>query len=70
MCEKQTTKRMDNPEDTLLKRQIVYAGDILHQFHEFPGEYCGPLANEYPNPQGGIPVLMGRMLSKSMKRNM
>lgn len=64
MCEKQTTKRMDNPEDTLLKRQIVYAGDILHQFHEFPGEYCGPLANEYPNPQGGIPRVDGAYVVK------
>ena len=23
---------MDNPDDTLLKRQIAYAGDVLHEF--------------------------------------
>ena len=55
MCSKKTTKRMDNPDDTLLKRQIAYAGDVLHEFHELPGKYIGPLVNEYPNADGGIP---------------
>ncbi len=55
MCSEKIAKRMDNPDDTLLKRQIAYAGDVLHEFHELPGEYVGLLVNEYPNADGGIP---------------
>ena len=53
MSKKKTTKRMKNPDDTLLKRQIAYACDVLHEFHEFPGEYIGLVVNEYPNAEGG-----------------
>ena len=31
---KKTTERMDKPDDTLFKRQISYAGDIMHQYHD------------------------------------
>ena len=46
---------MDNPEDNLLKRQSAYAGDVIHEYHQFPGKYDGPCVNEYPNARGGIP---------------
>lgn len=46
---------MDNPEDNLLKRQSAYARDVIHKYHNFPGDYDGPCLNEYPNARGGIP---------------
>ena len=49
------TKRMDKPEDNLLKRQSAYAGDVIHQYLGFPGKYLGPCVNEYPNAGGGVP---------------
>ena len=52
---KKTTERMDKPDDTLFKRQISYAGDIMHQYHRYPGIYMGPCMNEYPNALGGVP---------------
>lgn len=50
-----TTKRMDKPNDTLMKRQASYAEDVIHEFHNFPGTYAGPCMNEYPNVDGGVP---------------
>lgn len=43
MCKKRkhkTKKRMDKPNDTLVKRQVAYACDVMHEFHEFPGTYA------------------------------
>ena len=53
--QKVTIKRMDKPDDTLVKRQATYAGDVMHKFLEFPGDYAGPCMNEYPNVEGGVP---------------
>lgn len=50
-----TEKRMDKPNDTLVKRQASFAGDVMHGFHGFPGTYAGPCMNEYPNVDGGVP---------------
>lgn len=50
-----TEKRMDNPEDTLAKRQAAYAGDVIHEFHHFPGKYIRPCVNELPDVEGSIP---------------
>lgn len=57
MCKKtmRKTKRMDKPNDTLVKRQASYAGDVMHEFHNFSGTYAGPCMNEYPNVGGGVP---------------
>ena len=33
----QKTRRMDKPDDTLIKRQASYAGDVMHEYHGFPG---------------------------------
>lgn len=52
---KKTTERMDKPDDTLFKRQISYAGDIMHQYHRYPSIYMGPCMNEYPNALEGVP---------------
>ena len=49
------TKRMDKPDDTLVKRQASYAGDVIHEYHGFPGTYAGPCMNEYPDAGGGVP---------------
>ncbi|WP_407380381.1 hypothetical protein [Methanobrevibacter sp.] len=46
---------MNNPEDTFMKRQFTYLGDIAHEFYNLPGEYIGSECNEYPNVDGGIP---------------
>ena len=48
-------KRINNPEDTFMKRQFTYLGDIAHEFYNLPGEYIGSECNEYPNVDGGIP---------------
>lgn len=48
-------KRMNNPEDTFMKRQFTYLGDIAHEFYNLPGKYIGSECNEYPNVDGGIP---------------
>ena len=47
--------RMNNPEDTFMKRQFTYLGEIAHEFYNLPGEYIGSECNEYPNVDGGIP---------------
>lgn len=47
--------RMNNPEDTFMKRQFTYLGEIAHEFFDLPGEYIGSECNEYPNVDGGIP---------------
>ena len=47
--------RMNNPEDTFMKRQFTYLGEIAHEFFNLPGEYIGSECNEYPNVDGGIP---------------
>ena len=52
---KHKIKRMDKPDDTLVKRQSSYAGDVMHEYHGFPGHYLGPCMNEYPNALGGVP---------------
>ena len=49
------TKRMDKPDDTLVKRQASYAGEVMHEYHGFPGTYAGPCMNEYPDAGGGVP---------------
>ena len=48
-------KRMDKPNDNLVKRQASYAGDVMHEYNGFPGTYAGPCMNEYPNAGGGVP---------------
>lgn len=48
-------RRMDKPDDNLLKRQSAYASDVIHEYHDFPGTYDGPCVNEYPNAQRGVP---------------
>ncbi len=48
-------KKMNNPEDTFMKRQFTYLGDIAHEFYNLPGEYISSECNEYPNVDGGIP---------------
>jgi hypothetical protein len=52
---KREIKRMDKPDDTLVKRQASFAGDVMHNFHRFPGTYIKPCMNEYPNAGGGVP---------------
>ena len=47
--------RMNNPEDTFMKRQFTYLCEIAHEFYNLPGEYIGSECNEYPNVDGGIP---------------
>ena len=47
--------RMNNPEDTFMKRQFTYLGEIAHELYNLPGEYVGSECNEYPNVDGGIP---------------
>ena len=47
--------KMKNPEDTFMKRQFTYLGEIAHEFFNLPGEYIGSECNEYPNVDGGIP---------------
>jgi len=46
---------MNNPEDTLIKRQFPYIGDVSHELYNLPGTYIGPTNNEVPNADGGIP---------------
>ena len=62
MAKKKTTKRMNNPDDALTKRQLAYAGDVIHQFHNLPGEYLRPLVNEYPDVDGVVPRFDGSYL--------
>lgn len=50
-----TTKRMDKPNDKLVKRQAAYAGDVIHEFHELPGEFIESCPNEYPDSEISIP---------------
>ena len=47
--------RMNNPEDTFMKRQFTYLGAVAHEFYNLPGKYLGSECNEYPNAGGGIP---------------
>lgn len=64
MSKKNTTKRMDKPLDSLAKRQAAYAGDIIHQFFDLPGEYLCPLVNEYPDAAGSLPRVDSSYLAK------
>ncbi|WP_298525653.1 hypothetical protein, partial [uncultured Methanobrevibacter sp.] len=41
--------------DKLVKRQAVYAGAVIHEFHELPGKYMGSCANEYPDSKNVVP---------------
>lgn len=59
MGKKKTTKRMNNPDGALTKRQLAYAGDVIHQFHKLPGKYLRPLVNEYPDVDGVVPRFDG-----------
>ena len=47
--------KMKNPEDTFMKRQFTYLGELAHEFFNLPGEYLGSECNEYPHVDGGIP---------------
>lgn len=48
-------KKNGQTNDTLVKRQASFAGDVMHEFHGFPGTNAGPCMNEYPNVDGGVP---------------
>ena len=55
MKNRKKVERMHNPLDTLTKRQSAYIGEVLHEYHNFPGVYDGPCPNEYPDAVGSIP---------------
>lgn len=52
MC---TRKRMDKPSDKLAKRQAVYAGDVIHEFHKLLGKFVRACPNEYPDSEVSLP---------------
>ena len=43
-----TVKRMNNPEDTLIKQAATLFGKLLHGYLNLPGKYLGGCPNEYP----------------------
>ena len=44
--------RMNNPEDQLIKRMIVYFGERIHNYLKIPGKFKHNCSNEYPGPDG------------------
>ena len=50
---------MSHPDDTLVKRQTAYTGEVAHQYHNFPGNYDGLALNEYPESGGSVPRVDG-----------
>lgn len=50
-----TEVRMDKPEDALAKRQAAYACDVIHEFHNLPGNYLQPGVNELPDAKNSVP---------------
>ena len=44
--------RMNNPEDQLIKRMIVYFGERIHNYLKIPGKFEHNCSNEYPGPDG------------------
>ena len=46
------TKRMNKPEDKLIKRSNAFLGDIMHAYHKLPGQYKRSITNQYIDTEG------------------
>ena len=44
-------KRIDKPQDTLRKRQVLFSGEPFHEFLQLPGKYLRPCLNELPTDE-------------------